>query len=342
MKLANSIFCSLPLALTVLVSCNPGGLEHFPPVPNARMQSINSISDPNCDEGSTGKLPGTEGATDLAEIIAGGGCVNECKNNFEILKKPEDRHVGFLAFPIPGYLGVGRCRGHALVTQKFNMLGNFNSGANKENCGPNNMSSVCMNIYRQAIRDITEGNKVTNIPGFKSLVEFSANRNIYPILYNKVIGYSSSYSAGHAYVDQTTGSRPSDVFNELWKRSKNRQMPYVGIRGGEISDHAILISSVKMINDQRVLCVSDPNKRSYNPLAPDNCQNYIYDKGGSMRYVTGSRERSLSKFNLLADEDFRTDKYVTARNEECMQYKDQQGECSLEVDKLFSSSASKQ
>lgn len=342
MKIANYKFCSLPLALAILVSCNPNGLEHFPSVPNARMQSINSISDPNCDDGSTGKLPGTEGATDLAEIIALGGCVKECKNNFEILKKPDNRQLGYLAFPIPGYLGIGRCRGHALVTQKFNMLANFNSGENKEKCGPQNMSSRCMSIYRQAIRDITEGNKVADIPGFKSLVEFSANRDIYPILYNKVIGYSSSYSAGFAYVDKTSNSRSTDVFNELWKRAKNRQMPYVGIKGGEISDHAILISSVKVINSQRVLCVSDPNKRSYNPLSPDNCQNYIYEKTGTVKYVTGSRERTLSKFNIMADEDFRTDKYVTARKEECMKYKDQQGECSMEVDKLFNSSASKQ
>lgn len=325
----------LILGALFLVSCNPNTAEQYAKTPSDRMRFINTPSEPECDEGELGDLPGTELSRELGATLSIGSCNKKCSDNFEVLPKTSPR-LGFLSFPIPGYLGVGRCRGHAIVTQKFNMLANFNEGENKEKCGPKNMSSICMTKYTQAIKDITEKNQVVNIPGFKSLAEFSAHPSIYPVLYRKVISYSSTYSAGFGHVEQASQNRDDNVFNEIYKRTNNRQLPYIGIKGGGITDHAILITSTKVIDGQRILCASDPNKRSYNPLEPDTCQDYIYIKNGNPTYYANGVHRTLSKFNILADEDFRTDKYVKARRDECIRNREASGECTSTVDNLTS------
>lgn len=317
--------------LLLLSSClpTPGGMDSYSQNPNPRLPAINTYQEKVEDcYPDISTPPGTEQAVEVGSTFETKSCEKACYNNYQVL---EENHSpeSYLSFPIPSYMGVGKCRGHAIVTQQFSMLGRFGKGENPKKCGPDNMSYECQTLYEGIIRDITEGYKVRDIPGFRSLLEFSMNPIIKRSLYSKVINYSHRYSAGYGSVEKKTDGLRKNVFYEIFKRAKNNQKPYVGIRTLTGVDHAILVTKAAYINNQQVLCVSDPLRRKYDPYANDVCDNYIKLDGGFPVYVIGNTSRSLVKFNIYSDDDDRTVKYVDAWKNRCMEQKAASGECRM-------------
>lgn len=314
------------ISILLLASCNKdGNLENFPVVPSERVSAINrpASDEEICDP----SLPDMGEATSLGASLSQLLCNKKCTNNFEVIPESKDPQ-GYLAFPIPGHLGIGRCRGHAIITQQFNMLSRFQPENKVNDCGPKNMSSKCVSFYSGLIEKITKENKVAEIPGFSSLAEFSSTPAIYKILYKKVIGYSHKYYANPGHLEEEKFSRKNSVFNELVNRVKNRQQPYIGIKGLGVADHAILATGVRKIGRQEVICVSDSNQRSFNPLREDPCENYIQMVAGTPTYKTRKGQtKPLIKFNLYSDEDKRLQSYVQAWQDECQKQKSSAQEC---------------
>lgn len=314
----------LALFPLLIISCRGNAdLESYPVVPSARISEINKTSPENCDP----NVPDMGEASTLGMSLEQLMCTKKCTNNYEVLPKEKDP-MGFLAFPIPGHLGIGRCRGHAIVTQQFNMLARFNPKSEESDCGPKNMNSACKRYYDEVIERITKNNKVAEIAGFSSLAEFSSHPYIYKKLYSKVIGYSHKYYAQPAHLEEESFSRKKSVFNEIVNRVKKNQQPYVGIKGLGVSDHAILITGTQKYAGGEILCVSDSNQRSFNPLKEDKCENHIQMIAGTPTYITRKGARKpLTKFNLYSDEDRRLETYVQAWQEECEKQKSENQEC---------------
>jgi hypothetical protein len=314
------------------MSCNPGQMDYYSQHANPRMPSLNTFHETpeQCYEGvgNGPVLPGTEEVSQIGRTFEVNTCQKSCYNNYQAL--PQDHSPeAYLTFPVPGYMGAGRCRGHAIVTQQFSMLGVFGKGENPYNCGVDKpMTNNCKNFYSEIIEDITERNKVRDIPGFRSLLQFS--QAFQGQLYNKVIGYSHRYSAGAGNVEKKTNNTDENIFYELFKRAKNNQKPYVGIRASGISDHAILVTGAAYINGIQALCVSDPNQRSYDPLSNEPCDNYIRLDSGNPVYVTGGYVRSMSKFDIFSDDDDRIVGYVEAWKNRCIEEKEKSGSCKKE------------
>lgn len=308
----------------VLVGCKgETNLENYPVVPSQRISDINRTSPEDCEP----SLPDMGEASSLGTSLKDLMCTQKCSNNYEVLPQRKDP-MGYLAFPIPGHLGIGRCRGHAIVTQQFNMLARFNPQSEINDCGPQKMTAKCRSYYDEVIERITKKNKVAEIAGFESLAQFSSHPYIYKKLYAKVIGYSHKYYADPAHLEKETFSRKSSVFQEIINRVKKRQQPYVGIKGLGVSDHAILITGTRRVANQEILCVSDSNQRSFNPLTEEPCENYIQMISGVPTYKTRKGAiKPLSKFNLYSDEDKRLESYVSAWQEECETQKSENEEC---------------
>lgn len=303
-------------------------MDRYSQSPNPEMVDINipKESPGQCYETD---LPGTEDAAEIARTLQVKSCESLCFNNFQAL--PETfRTNSYLSFPTPAYLGAGKCRGHAIVTQQFSMLARFGKGNNPNKCGPKNMNHQCVEFYKKIISDISEGYKVRDIPGFSSLLEFSTSREIKNILYSKVISYSHKFSAGYGYVSEKAGSDDKSTFQELFKRASNNQKPYVGLKRVFGGDHSIIVTGAKYKNGIQVLCASDPNERDYNSYKNEDCSEYIELKGGSAVYRTKTDSSRLAKFNIYTDEDDRTVKYVKAWKDWCMQEKEEQGLCRKE------------
>jgi hypothetical protein len=311
--------------LLILSSCNPGAIDGGSSSPNPRMPGIN-VEQINPDSCLEVPLPGTEVAVGIGGTLSTKECKKMCHDNYQAL--PETyRTDSYLSFPNYFRGGPGRCRGHAIVTQQFSMLGRFGKGANPDKCGPQNMSGTCAALYKGIIADISTGKKVRDIPGFPSLLAFSSVDPMKNILRSNVQSYSYKYSAGYGYVGPKEGNRDTNVFLEIFKRAKNNQKPYVGIKTSFGGDHAVLVTGVKYINGAQVLCVSDPNEKDYDSFQNPDCEVYIEMKNGRPHYQTSEGSSGLSKFNIMSDEDDRTVGYVDAWKDWCINEKASDGDC---------------
>ena len=315
-----------------LVGCNPMTVESHFKIESAKMKYINSeIRNGDSDDSEhcdTMAVPGMENVTTIANTLSFKSCDRICKDNYQALPKNYNPD-NYLAFPVPGYLGVGRCRGHAIITQKFSLLAVWNSSDNPEKCGPKNMTRECLSMYRGIIRDILSGEKVREVPGFKSLLQFSAHAAIKDILYQNVIGYSHKFNSGLGFTEPKTSSLAQNTFYELIKRTKNNQRPYVGIKTLTGVDHAILIERTAYLKDEQILCVSDPNQRNYEKFNNQPCVNYIKLRNNQPIYVKNGRESSLINLNVFEDEDLRTLNYVKAWKNRCISMGIQNNICKM-------------
>src|SRR5690606_11903049 len=111
--------------------------------------------------------------------------------------------------------GVGRCRGHAVLTQKLLMLMRFNPAVNFD-CDTDIYG--CKAQVREWLNRVENGESVV-VPGFSTLAEFSAHPAIEPVLRGRIISYGSRYSAIRLPLP---GSAPRsiNVFNEVKRRVK--------------------------------------------------------------------------------------------------------------------------
>lgn len=316
------------ISITLLFSCKHQGLQNFQPVSSELLERINS------DEETTNQAvaceqpkPDLGEATVLTETIMDFSCEVKCPQNYRALPGNKGK-LNFLAFKTPGHLGIGRCRGHAIVTQNFNMLAIFKKQSNYQGCNIKGLSSSCLNFYKEIIEDITIGKVVREIPGFDNLLEFSSHPDIYPILYSKVISYRHTFTAGNGHLQSGESSHPSAYYEEIKLRVNKRQTPYIGIRGPGQGHHAVLATETRRVGKSEIICISDPNQRVYNPYRPENCQNYLQKKTGIVTYHRADgRSIPLTKLNLYTDEDQRTVNYVNAWKKFCQNNLSANGDC---------------
>lgn len=214
------------------------------------------------------------------------------------------RAEDYLAFPNFGYRGVGRCRGHALLSQKLLLLLRFDpQQPTLWNCDSDPVA--CRQDIR-AVLDQVEENKVVLVPGFSTLAEFSAHPVVQAILRARIIAYGSRYSASRLPLPGDE-SRSVLVFKEALRRVKLHQIPYLALNGAEVGNHGVLAYGESVKDGQQVLCVRDPN------IVPaqgrEECDNYFFQDGDSVRYVRYARPEDTITIELTDDEDRRTSEY---------------------------------
>lgn len=210
------------------------------------------------------------------------------------------REEDFLSFANFGYRGIGRCRAHAVLTQKLLLLMRFNPEASFI------CEADCLSMVRGWLSDVEEG-KVVTVPGFKNLAEFSAHPEIQPLLRDLIISYGSRYSA--TSVPLPGSARSVSVFHEVLRRVKKNQVPYVAINGAFVGNHGVLGYAVKTLNGQQVLCVRDPN---IVPEVQEQCENFMWQQGEDIIYERSQRPQDVIQLDLKSDEDARVRTYLKA------------------------------
>jgi hypothetical protein len=270
------------LILILLIACNGGkgsgaqrtpAVETSPPTPPAtRPQPLPPVSTRNC--------------------VPGG------------LPEEHVRAEDYLSFPNFGYRGVGRCRGHAILTQKLLLLLRFDPRQGTLwNCDTDPVA--CRQDIR-AVLDAVEDNKIIVVPGFSTLAEFSAHPVVEAIMRARIISYGSRYSANRLPLPGDE-SRSVLVFKEALRRVTLNQIPYLALNGAEVGNHGVLGYAESEKDGKQVLCVRDPN------IVPaqgrEECDNYFFQDGDTVRYVRYERPEDTVIIELTDDEDRRTSEY---------------------------------
>lgn len=210
------------------------------------------------------------------------------------------RDVDFLSFPNFGYRGVGRCRGHALLTQRLLYFFRFNSRAQKDwDClkDPND----CRLKLQEALRSASR-NEVVIINGYKNLRELSQDDYSQVIFRNEILKFPSRYSATPISLTSTL-PRQRALFKDIKRRLKLNHLPYISIKGQAVGSHGVLAYKKLMKQGKSVICVRDPNiiPRS----GREECLNYFYESESAIRYVRDQREDSLVRLEIFSDEEAR-------------------------------------
>ncbi len=237
-------------------------------------------------------------------------CFDYCSDEIATSLRPEDSGYSYLSFPNFGHLGVGRCRGHALVTQKLSQLAYFST---TDGCDLSDIK--CIASYKAGINNVL--NFVPHhFSGFKSIYDLSSVPELKTFLRNKVASISHRYRAGTGNITITAHDDPKlNIFYELEKRILNADLPYVGIKGILSGAHALLLYDIGTAGKYDVLCARDPNivlERA------ENCESYLYQEDGNIYYKRFDRAPDLmTKFLLTSDEDIRSSRYVESNRLNC-------------------------
>jgi hypothetical protein len=251
-------------------------------------------------------------------------CQNICPNDFNILKG-RNNNRDYLAFENFGFNGIGRCRGHAIVNQMVFELSNFKNDL-KYNCNTEKLTTICKNIIEQSVQEIMQY-KVANFPGFNNLYELSSHPEVQEILKSYIRGTSHRFKASMANIrDHNAENQRVAIFEELAYRVRENQRPYVGVRGDDIGNHALLVYQEDFKDNRRVLCVHDSNIIFHDQ--EDDCFNYFYLEDGDVYYQRYEKSPTrLFIFSLTNDEDRRVARYIKARYDSCVTENKAQKRC---------------
>jgi hypothetical protein len=233
-------------------------------------------------------------------------CEELCKSEKGILNIP-DEGFSYLSFTNFGYMGVGRCRGHALLTQKFSLLASYD-----ENDICSKSPKECMDDLKLGIKKI-QNFETHTFKSVNNLLEFSSIPDVKMILYSIVRSTSHKYSGGRAYIKNTNHENERiSTFHEIKRRLSLNNLPYVGVTGSLTGKHAVLIYKTQ----SDVLCARDSNVLLDTSEA---CENYFYIINSDVYYHRYGREPDLmSKFKLSKDEDKRISEYVRVLGPSCI------------------------
>lgn len=224
----------------------------------------------------------------------------------------------FLSFENFGFRGIGRCRGHAIITQKMEMLSKFNVSAHHPCINQDEVA--CEKIIYDLVTTILSG-QVAEIGGFDSLYEFSKDPVAKTILRNKVLSVPHRYQAEDSPLEVNQFPIPNlNVFHDLLRRIKLNHRPYISVRGTiRISAHALLGYKTGELNGAPYICVRDPNV-VINDEPFENCQNYIYVLNDNIYYHQEGfkAEEKLFEITIKTDEDQRIQDYTQAHYEWCI------------------------
>jgi len=256
---------------------------------------------------------------------------------FEISSNKFKSH--YLTFANFGYRFKGRCRGHSLVTQKTFYLMEFNKGENPNNCSKENFPFECQQFYYVKFADLFFNNKVIEIPGFRSLSEFSSVPYIKGLLKYHVKTVLTSFKtleAKNRFLEKEKNPNVAH-FKEAVLRVQEKQKPYIAIASHWTGDHAVL--GYRFISDSLgfKLCVADPN---IIPNQSRKCLDYFYigkyereihsispeteptievtDEVFYHKSNEAGSDKHLIKVRIFSDEDSRMESYKDARQEYCL------------------------
>lgn len=246
-------------------------------------------------------------------------CESLCKNAMG--QRQVSSGFDYLSFPNFGYRGIGRCRGHALVMQRFSMLANFND--TRPAC--DTAVESCWQNIKVKIDKVLDY-KVASFNGYSDLFDFSSNKRVRAYLWSKVALTPHRYRAVNAKISVTRFQNPHmNVFFELKKRVEIGQLPYVGVTGPLTGSHALLIYDVVETVNRPYLCARDPNiVLGY----AENCEHKIFFEDNKIYYQRYDRTPdALSFFKLTSDEDRRVESYKTALKRSCIQKSRRQNLC---------------
>lgn len=214
------------------------------------------------------------------------------------------RDADYLAFPNFSYQGIGRCRGYSILTQRMLLLSRFAPGAPRAwDCDAN--LGDCQNKVRELLTRVTDGHSVI-IPGYANLAEFSAEPAVQEMIKSKIISYGHRYMANPIPISGT-GTRSQLVLREAMRRVRLNQIPYLGISGQQVGDHAVLGYAIGQKEGTEVLCIRDPNVVP--EQGKEECENYMFQDGDSIRYIRYARPDDLILVQLTDDEDRRMADY---------------------------------
>jgi hypothetical protein len=236
-------------------------------------------------------------------------CKKLCsKNHFSDLI---DDGFSYLSFTNFGHRGVGRCRGHALVTQKMSILGQFSGG---HRCDLEKQS--CLAMYKSGIDKIVNY-KTFEFIGFSNLLELSSEPKLQRYLRSIVANTSHRYRAVQGFMaNRAYDTEQMNMYSELIRRVTKSQLPYVGVLGQLTGAHALLVYKTQFQSGGTVLCARDPNFKSD---TIENCENYFFKDGGKVYFKRHNKPADyMSSFRITSDEDERTRQYHSSLNENCM------------------------
>lgn len=275
----------------------------------------------------------------------------------------DEKSFGFMAFKnfteFEGILKKGQCRGHTIMTQKFNSLGvychksNMNCGnvesftcrrkrvcdsdplfESGKDCHPDRLTNHCKKFFKQLIRDISMG-KMRAIPGYSSLAEFSAQATFMGDFKREIKKYHSKFTATKAQIEQKTASPLLNTFLEVEKRVQRNFTPYLGIKGAPgsgLGNHAISVYKIEQDDSgSKKLCVRDSNAPRVTrdkKIIANKCQNYLYQVNDSIFYYRhGKVSNKVVKMNMYGDEDKRTMQYAREYQNVCERIKSREKSC---------------
>lgn len=239
-------------------------------------------------------------------------CQDYCADEKRVFQR-ERNGYSYLSFPNFGYRGIGRCRGHALVTQRMSLLARFDGG--QKGCDTN--QPACLQQLRAGIDKIMNY-KIHFFKGIKDLFELSSIPSIGRYLKSYVRGIAHRYRAIPGHIEDPSYESPQmNTFYELKRRVELNQLPYVGVQGKLTGAHALLIYGVDFQEGREVLCARDPNIVLERP---ENCDHIIFLEGERVVYKRFDRRADyLYFFKLTSDEDRRIRSFQYALTGHCLE-----------------------
>lgn len=252
-------------------------------------------------------------------------CSRLCPENEKVLPGRPGR-FSYLSFENFGWRGVGRCRGHVIVSQKMTLLAKFVPGSLE--CEREVLSDECVLKASEAIDDILNY-KARTISGFKNLLSFSSRPEIKTMLKNAVKNVSHRYRAVKGHIeDEGYQTEELNVFHEVKRRVLLNHLPYVAIYGDNVGHHALMAYSASVKGGRAVLCARDPNVVESSKEG-EACQNFLFhDADGNVFYQKGGQApERLYEFSIFSDEDRRVERYISARRALCVEEAKMAGKC---------------
>ncbi len=264
----------------------------------------------------------------LASLLEVRGCVlvvvlvplhcfaSSCFPDERILPEYKNQK-NYLAFENFGYRGIGRCRGHAIVAQKMDILAKYRVKNPHPCLGQDDQT--CYTTLSTLVKKVMSG-KVVEIGGFDSLYEFSKDPIARQVLRNRIINIPHRYQAEDSPLEiRDHEVAKVNIFNDIVRRISLKVRPYIAIKGTiRISSHALIGYKVIESNGSKLICVRDPNV-VIRDIPFEDCQNFLYLADNLVYYHQFGfpKDEKLFLISLKTDDDMRTEEYIKAHLEIC-------------------------
>ncbi len=208
---------------------------------------------------------------------------------------------------VQGYQGF--CWGHASLTSKFNRLAIFDSSKETPFKGLGNESTRTK--YYERLIDQISNNEPVDIPGFKSLYEFSSHPEIQPLLMKKIgeewSKNASSFQGVKSVMDNSglTKSDSDKLVADIETRLANNQQPSLLFNKTSQfgSAHVVLVQKIYTDpkDSQQYICIRDNN---FSPSTHAECGNRIKIRAdGSLAGCYYGYDKTAKSNRYICDEE---------------------------------------